>query len=136
MKIKGVTSGKPCSLSRKFIIKYLRKKYHYRGLIISDDLKMRAIKNWYGYKKAVIDAIHAGNDIVIFRYNQKQEEKTILNLMDKVKSGKLNNYRINQSVKRILKIKEKYQLDDSAYTEDLDVQSINKRIAKIREILT
>ena len=104
LKIKGVTSGKPCSLSRKFIIKYLRKKYHYRGLIISDDLKMRAIKNWYGYKKAVIDAIHAGNDIVIFRYNQKQEEKTILNLMDKVKSGKLNNYRINQSVKRILTV--------------------------------
>lgn len=77
LRIKEITGLAPCSLSRKFIIKYLRGKYHYRGLIISDDLKMRAIKNRYGTTKALIKALGSGNDIVIFRYNQKQEKNAI-----------------------------------------------------------
>lgn len=41
--IMNVTGIYPASLSRKFITKYLRKKYRYKGLILTDDLKMRAI---------------------------------------------------------------------------------------------
>lgn len=77
LRIKFYTLVSPCSLSKKFIIKYLRKKFHYRGLIISDDLKMRAIKNRYGTTNALIKAIDSGNDAVIFRYNQKQEVDAI-----------------------------------------------------------
>lgn len=49
-----------------------------------------------------------------------------------LKSGKLNNYRINKSVERILKIKEKYNIDKD-FTEELDIQEINARIKKIRD---
>lgn len=135
LKIRNVTLGIPCTMSRRFIIKYLRKKYHYKGLIISDDLKMRAIKNWYGYKNAAIRAIQAGNDIIIFRYSEKQEEKTILKLLKLAKNNTLNMYRINQSVKRILKIKNKYELDDLKEPQKLDIENINQRISEIREIV-
>ena len=47
LKIRGLFDKNPCSMSRKFITKYLRKKYHYRGLVISDDLKMKAIRYRY-----------------------------------------------------------------------------------------
>ena len=89
LRIKNITGREPCTLSRKFIIKYLRKKFHYKGLIISDDLKMRAIKNKYGAIFALIKAIESGNDVVIFRYNQRQEEKAIEKILSLVKSRKI-----------------------------------------------
>lgn len=133
LRIKNITDKEPCSLSRKFIIKYLRKKYHYKGLIISDDLKMRAIKYRYGTTKALIKSFKAGNDITIFRFNQKQEEKAILKILDLARKNVLNRYKINTSVKRILKIKSKYNLDDNKDIEKLDLEYINEIILRIRE---
>lgn len=89
LRIKEITRLAPCSLSRKFIIKYLRGKYHYKGLIISDDLKMRAIKNRYGSTNALIKALNSGNDIVIFRYNQKQEKNAIEKVQNLAKERKV-----------------------------------------------
>ena len=71
--IKNVTGIYPASLSRKFITKYLRKKYRYNGVIITDDLKMRAIKFFYGTKLSVRKAFEAGNDIIVFRFNKNEE---------------------------------------------------------------
>lgn len=134
LRIKFYTLISPCSLSKKFIIKYLRKKFHYRGIIISDDLKMRAIKNRYGATNALIKAIDSGNDAVIFRYNERQEKKAIERLYVELCMGKLNEYRINKSVERILKIKQKYNLDKD-FTEELDIEDINSRIKKIRDMV-
>ena len=89
LRIKEITGLAPCSLSRKFIVKYLRGKYHYRGLIISDDLKMRAIKNRYGSTNALIKALNSGNDVVIFRYNQKQEKNAIEKVQSLAKERKV-----------------------------------------------
>lgn len=135
LRIRGTLDKEPCSLSRKFIIKYLRKKYHYRGLVISDDLRMRAIKYRYGTTKALIKSFKAGNDITIFRFNEKQEEKSILTIIELAKANKLNMYRINSSVRRILKIKNKYQLDDNKEIENLNLEDTNKRIAEIRRVV-
>ena len=133
LKIKNVTYGHPCTMSRNFIIRYLRRRYHYKGLVISDDLKMRAIKNMYGYKRAAIKGIQAGNDIIIFRYNKAQEEKTILKILKLARNNKLNMYRINKSVKRILEIKSKYNINDNTEIEGVNIEEINKEISKIRE---
>lgn len=135
LRIKNITEKQPCSLSRKFIIKYVRKRYHYNGLIISDDLKMKGIKYKYGTTKALVKSFKAGNDITIFRFNQKQEEKAILKVLDLARENELNKYRINTSVKRILKIKNKYHLNDNKVIENLDLEDINERILRIRNIV-
>lgn len=49
-----------------------------------------------------------------------------------LKNGKLNNYRINKSVERILKVKAKYNIDKD-FSEELDIQDINARIKNIRD---
>ena len=66
--IRNVTGIYPASLSREFITKYIRKKYKYKGLVIADDLKMKAIKFIYGAHLAIRKAFEAGNDIIIFRF--------------------------------------------------------------------
>ena len=85
--IKNVTGIYPASLSRKFIARYLRKKYRYNGLIITDDLKMRAIKFIYGADLAVKKAFEAGNDIIVFRFNKNEEVRVIEKIIKLVKTA-------------------------------------------------
>lgn len=131
--IRSVTGIYPASLSRKFIARYLRKKYRYNGLIITDDLKMRAIKFIYGPDVAVRKAFEAGNDVVVFRFNKDEEIRVIERIINLTKMGKIKEARINRSVKRIINIKEKYHISDSTEIEGIDVNQINERIEKIRE---
>lgn len=119
----------PASLSRKFIYKYIRKKYRYNKLLITDDLKMRAIRFVYGEQFAVQKAFTAGNDIIVFRYNIHEEQKAIKNLL---KLYDQNVGRVNRSVKRILKAKEEYNVNDNFVENKIDIEEINKEIQKIR----
>lgn len=75
--IKKLTGNLPASLSRKFIGRYLRKKFRFNGLVITDDLKMRAIKFVYGYKLAMKKAFTSGSDIVVFRFSGREEKKRL-----------------------------------------------------------
>lgn len=130
--IKGVTGIFPASLSRKFISKYLRKKYKYKGLIITDDLKMRAIKVMYGPSLAVRRAFSAGNDIIVFRFNKDEEKRVLDKIINLVETGKIKESRINRSVNRIIKIKKKYKISDSEDFEGIDIEKINQQIEEIR----
>lgn len=131
--IKNVTWMYPASLSRKFIIKYLRKKYKYNGVVLTDDLKMRAIKFLYGTDNAVVKAFDAGNDIILFRFNQEEERRAVEKIKNLVEKGKIKESRINRSVKRIIKLKQKYNLSDSQEIEGIDIDEINEKIENIRE---
>lgn len=102
----SVLSGnEPASLSRFFITDILRDRLEYDGLIITDSLKMKAISDMYSPEEAAILTVEAGADIVLRpiafwpAYN---------GLVDAVKSGRIKEKRIDESLKRILKVKRLY----------------------------
>ena len=119
-------------MSKSFIRKYIRKKNKFNGVIITDDVRMKAVKILYGKKKALEKAFTAGNDIVLFKYNLG-DEKLIDKIINDVKIGKINIGKINRSVKRILKLKEKYHIEnlEIPYLEDLP-KGINFEIENIK----
>ena len=131
--VRSETRELPASLSRKFITKYLRKKYHYRGLIITDDLKMKAIRLFYGTQKAVKKAFEAGNDVILFRISPDKQEQIINEIYDLVRQGKLKENRINKSVKRIINIKQKYEISDEFEEQGINIEEINEQIDEIRK---
>ncbi len=60
------TDGRPASLSHHFLTDILRGQLGYKGLIITDDMMMNGATTFAGsLGKAFIQAIEAGNDIVI-----------------------------------------------------------------------
>ena len=120
-------------MSRKFICKYIRKKFRYNRLIITDDLKMRAIKLFYGPDLAVRKAFEAGNDIIVFRFNKDEEQRVLNNIVQLVESGKIKENRIDRSVNRIIEIKEKYDISDKQNFEGVNVDKINEKIIDIRK---
>jgi len=130
--IKNLTDKLPASISRNFINKYLREKYNYDGLVITDDIKMGSVNLIYksvAFKKA----FSSGSDIILFKYNNG-DEKVINKIVDKVKNGIIDISDINRSVDRIIKMKEKYKINDNIDFDGCNIVKINKEIDKINNI--
>ena len=130
--LKEIDSKYPASLSKKIIQDYLIEKYNFKGLIITDDMKMWAIRVHYNMKKAVEKAIEAGNDIVMVGLSYKEVEGLIKYITKKVKNGKISEERINRSVEKILNMKEKYNITDKE-VKGFDIEEMNEQIKNVRE---
>lgn len=125
-----VDTENPASLSNIIIQKYLRDKYKFNGLIMTDDLKMRAIKYIYGYKEATMRAIKAGNDIIMIGSSYSTIKSIIKKIKKQIKDNKINIKDINKSIDRIISIKEKYKINDNE-VKGTDIDNINTVIDKI-----
>ncbi len=96
----------PASLSRRVIQGILRTKIGYRGVVISDDMQMGAIRKHYGLKESLKLAINAGVDILLFA-NQVAPKRvvTVDQLIkitrDLLKSGAIDESSIKAANRRI-----------------------------------
>lgn len=99
----------PATLSRTMMTGLLREQFGFTGLIVSDSLTMKSIKEQYGIEKAAVMAVQAGNDIILQDY-QSDPEITFYALLNAVRSGELRMELINTAVRRILDVKERFGL--------------------------
>lgn len=127
--IKGITNGLPASISRDFISKYLREKYNYDGLVITDDIKMGAVNLIYRFV-SLEKAFSSGSDVVLIKYH-KGNESFINKIVDRVNNNVINISDINNSVDRILKIKAKYNISDDTNFDGINISDFNKKINNI-----
>ncbi len=63
--IPALDDERPATLSPTIVDGLLKKKLGYGGLVLSDDLEMRAISGRYGIPEATVAAIAAGCDAVL-----------------------------------------------------------------------
>jgi beta-N-acetylhexosaminidase len=97
----------PATLSKKVLTDLLRNEMNFQGVIITDAFSMEAISEHFGEEEAVIMAINAGADIILMPIDL---EKTFNSILNAVKNGEISMKQINDSVERILVLKEKYNL--------------------------
>lgn len=101
----------PATLSKKIMNDYLREKWGWRGVIISDDMQMNAIAKNYGLEEAIEKSINAGVDIILFSnngrdfYNKNIVPQTISIIKKLIKQGKISRKRIDASYQRIKQMK-------------------------------
>lgn len=103
------TGNLPASLSRKAITGMLRRDLGWKGVVITDDLQMQAIEGQYSTREAIRLAVLAGVDILLFGNNLKHDSqegrKIHATLVDLARSGEIPPKRIEESYKRIMKLK-------------------------------
>lgn len=96
--------NKPASISTK-IHELLRNDLNFTGIIITDDIIMSAIQNEYTIQDAIIEAILAGNDMIIVTID-KNTKITYKDIIETVKTaieeGKINEEDIDKIVLNIL----------------------------------
>lgn len=114
--------GLPATLSRNIITNILRKELGFNGLILSDSLAMKGIKDVYGLEKCAVMAVKAGHDIILQDYNTNPE-LTLDAVVAAVESGEIEMVQIDESVKRILTTLERMGTLDS---KPLDVEQVRK----------
>ncbi|TYB90424.1 MAG: glycoside hydrolase family 3, partial [Kosmotoga sp.] len=101
----------PATLSHKVIGNILRKQLGFAGVVISDDLQMEALSKYYSMKEIVIKSVKAGCDILIFAnyFNPDKHlpKKVISILKQAVKNNVVDKQNIENSYRKIMKLKEK-----------------------------
>jgi beta-N-acetylhexosaminidase len=104
---KNIDKNYPATLSYNTNTKLLRKSLGYDGVIIGDDLQMKAIKDHYSNKEALKLAINSGVDLVMYcnQLGEDDPEEIIETIYELVKDGEIKNERIEESNKRIDRLK-------------------------------
>lgn len=117
----------PASISEEIITDVLRGQLGYKGIIITDDMTMKAILNNFEISEAAVSAVKAGNDIVLVAHDYAKVKKAKDAILQAVESGEITEQRIDESVKRILSIKKKYNLSNKQL-DGVNIQELNQSI--------
>ncbi|MFR9602489.1 MAG: glycoside hydrolase family 3 N-terminal domain-containing protein [Rikenellaceae bacterium] len=100
----------PATLSHKIITGILREQIGWDGVVITDDMHMKAIIDHYTDKESVTLTINAGTDMLILSSNlpTKMNEHitvAIINaIVEQVEAGEISEERINEAYDRIIKL--------------------------------
>ena len=95
----------PASLSKN-VHDILRNELNFSGVIMTDDLAMDAVKNYVENGEAAVQAVLAGNDIIISSDFITQRNE----ILQAIKNNKISEEQINMAVKRVLALKCEYEI--------------------------
>ena len=99
----------PATLSQKTISGLLREEMGFAGVVISDDMDMKAISGEYSPERALELAVNAGNDIILLANNLAYDEERAARTQDlilgSVTAGRVSAARIDEACRRILNLK-------------------------------
>ena len=99
----------PATLSRKIITGILRDDLGFAGVVVTDDMNMKAITEFYGLDEAIRLAIEAGADILLFGNNLVYDPDIVPRahgvIRKLVDAGVVTRERIARSYRRIMRLK-------------------------------
>ena len=96
---------RPATLSPTILTDLLRNELGFDGLLITDDMEMKAIDDRYRSGEAAVMAVEAGADIVMVLWSPTKQLEVFNALLSAVNSGRISQDRLDQSLERILKSK-------------------------------
>ena len=104
----ATTDGLQASLSYTMITERLRGELGFQGVIVTDALEMNAIKNHFTPAESAVAALRAGVDVLLMPSDLRAAFDGVVQA---VEDGTLSEERLNESVRRILTLKQKAGLD-------------------------
>lgn len=108
---RNIDQDLPATLSRRFITGILREQLGCDGVVVTDDLQMQGLTQFFDYKTIVEKSIVAGADIILVSNNLEYDPdvvpKTIGHVVELVQRGKITAQRIDDSYQRIMALKDR-----------------------------
>jgi beta-N-acetylhexosaminidase len=114
----------PATLSSRILTDLLRKELRFEGLVVTDAMDMGGITVRYAPGEAAVRAFEAGADALLM---PPVPDAAFEGLQGAVKSGRISRERLDASVRRILRAKEKLGLDK---TRLVDINAINQKFGR------
>jgi beta-N-acetylhexosaminidase len=93
--------GVPATMSAKVMEGLLRKELGFQGVVVSDDLEMRAIADHFSVERAVVEGVKAGVDAFLVCHQAGVQRRAIEALVRAVESGEVPRERLAEARARL-----------------------------------
>lgn len=113
-------TGIPSSISYPIITELLKKELGFKGIVVTDALGMKGVAEYIPAETVPLESFKAGSDILLMP--PADIHTCIKNVVKAVRRGEVSRERLNESLRKVLKMKEQLGiLDTKPYisTEDL-----------------
>ncbi|VAX29537.1 beta-N-acetylglucosaminidase [hydrothermal vent metagenome] len=101
----------PASLSENIVTTLLRKTLKFQGVVVTDDLEMKGIRDHFSVAEAAVKAVSVGSDLLLVCHTLEEQVATLEALNTAVDKGSLTEARLDQSLGRLLFLKEHFILN-------------------------
>jgi beta-N-acetylhexosaminidase len=118
----------PVTLSKAVMTDLVRNTLGFRGIVVTDDLEMGALKN-VGEAAAGLLALQAGADYLLFRFDESAQLEGHRLITEAVRSGSLSAARIDESVRRVVDAKRRFGILDGRRDQSAPDLAANARTA-------
>ncbi|MBM4148310.1 MAG: hypothetical protein FJ224_04635 [Lentisphaerae bacterium] len=92
----------PASMSRAIVTGFLRGELGFNGVVTTDNMMMGGILKQYEMSEAIVQALIAGNDLVLCRDESPIRFRILESVKQAVKEGRLPEQEVDEKVRRIL----------------------------------
>ena len=99
--------GRPATMSVP-AMKLLREELQFHGVLVSDDLEMKAIAQHFSIAQAVVDGTNAGCDLFLVCHQPELQRAAIQSLADAVRHGRVSEARLDEATKRVEALASKF----------------------------
>ena len=123
--VPSLDEQRPATLSRRIVYDLLRDELDFGGVILSDDLEMKAIAATYAVPEAAVQAIAAGCDgLLICSGDVELQARTLEALVHAVERGTIPYKRLEDAQQRLRRAKERFLAAQVVPSRPLDLRRV------------
>lgn len=100
--------GVPATMSRTVMHGLLRTELGFDGVIISDDLEMKAISEHFSVERAAVEGLKAGVDLFLVCHRADVQRKAIDAVVKAIESGEVPRERLLDARERIARLEQRF----------------------------
>jgi beta-N-acetylhexosaminidase len=107
LRVPELTGDLPASVSPAAVTGLLRGELGFTGVIVSDALEMRALRDMFGVPRAAVLAVAAGTDLLCLGRDSDEEEYVAVRsaLVDAVRDGTIAGARLEEAADRVARLR-------------------------------
>jgi len=122
---------RPSTLSPRIIDGLLRSELGFDGVVVTDCMEMKAIADTWGTAEAAVMAVEAGVDLVLVCHTREVQRAVREAILKAVRDGRISEARLDQSVRRIMALKNKYSLNARRYSDPSKLGEVLRKKAHL-----
>lgn len=128
--VPALDERRPATLSKRIVTGILREELGYDGVILSDDLEMKALANDYTVSESAVHAVESGCDGVLICPGDHDRQAAALEaLIHAVEDGRLPLSRVEDALRRQQRTKERF-LAAGVASRPLDARALRGAIGR------
>src|SRR5215470_666741 len=107
--VPALDEQRPATLSKRIVTGLLREELHYNGVIVSDDLEMKALANDYKVPESAVLAVEAGCDTLLICSGDVDVQAAALEaIVHAVETERIGLTRVEDALRRQQRAKERF----------------------------